>query len=327
MTEMLWNLFYILVFPGLLFCVAAGLLLAGIDRKVVARMQRRVGPPIAQPLYDFFKLLGKETIIPRTASKSMFLGAPVIGFVSLIVTALFIPIFGFTAFGGVADLVVIVYLLTIPAVSIIMGGAASGSPYAGVGLSREMVAIMSYELPLVLVILAISKKVGGPSLEVGGLTFGGLTFSMADVARYQADFGPLITKWSMIPAAVAMLLVIPCEVGNHPFDIAEAETEICEGTLVEYSGPPLAVYKLSHAVKMFIMSALFSAMFLGGAGTGILAVDALIFLLECIVVTIVSMSIPHAVTARLKVEQVFKFFWTFVAGMAALSVVLVWFGL
>lgn len=322
MTEMLWNLFYILVFPGLLFCVAAGLLLAGIDRKVVARMQRRVGPPIAQPLYDFFKLLGKETIIPRTASKTMFLGAPMIGFASLIVTALFIPIFGFTAFGGVADMVVIVYLLTIPAVSIIMGGSASGSPYAGVGLSREMVAIMSYELPLVLVILAIGRK-AGPGF--GGI--GGLTFSMADVALYQAEFGPLITKWSMIPAAVAMLLIIPCEVGSHPFDIAEAETEICEGTLVEYSGPPLAVYKLSHAVKMFIMSALFSALFLGGAGTGILAADALIFLLECIAVTIISMSLPHAVTARLKVEQVFKFFWTFVAGMAALSVVLVWFGL
>lgn len=321
MTEMLWNLFYILVFPGLLFCVAAGLLLAGIDRKVVARMQRRVGPPIAQPLYDFFKLLGKETIIPRTASKAMFLGAPVIGFVSLIVTALFIPIFGFTAFGGVADMVVIVYLLTIPAVSIILGGAASGSPYAGVGLSREMVAIMSYELPLVLVILAVGRKVGT------AFEFGALTFSMTHVAEYQAQFGPLITKWSMIPAAVAMLLVIPCEVGNHPFDVAEAETEICEGTLVEYSGPPLAVYKLSHAVKMFVMSALFSALFLGGAGTGILAADALIFFVECIAVTFVSMSLPHAVTARLKVEQVFKFFWTFVAGMAALSVVLVWFGL
>ncbi|MCI8514923.1 MAG: NADH-quinone oxidoreductase subunit H [Lachnospiraceae bacterium] len=318
---MLWNLFYILVFPGLLFCVIAGLLLAGIDRKVVARMQRRIGPPIAQPLYDFLKLLGKETIIPRTASRTMFLGAPLIGFVSLIVTALFIPIFGFTAFGGVADLVVIIYLLTIPAVSIIMGGAASGSPYAGVGLSREMVAIMSYELPLVLVILAISRKAGG----VFGI--GGLTFSMTQIAEYQAQFGPMITKWSMIPAAVAMLLVIPCEVGNHPFDIAEAETEICEGTLVEYSGPPLAVYKLSHAIKMFIMSALFSALFLGGAGTGMLAVDALIFLLECVAVTIISMSLPHAVTARLKVEQVFKFFWTFVAGLAALSVVLVWFGL
>jgi NADH-quinone oxidoreductase subunit H len=321
MTEIVRSLFYILVFPGLLFCTAAGLLLAGIDRKVVARMQRRVGPPILQPLYDFFKLLGKETIIPRTASKTAFLAAPAIGLVSLVVTALFIPIFGFTAFGGSADMVVIVYLLTIPAVSIILGGAASGSPYAGVGLSREMVAIMSYELPLVLVVLAVSRKVG---LAVG---LNGLAFSMEKVAEYQTFYGPLITKWSMIPAAVAMLFVIPCEVGSHPFDIAEAETEICEGVLVEYSGAPLAVYKLSHAVKMFIMSALFCALFLGGAGTGILAADALLFLVECIAVTILCMSLPHAVTARLKVEQVFKFFWTFVAGLAALSVVLVWFGL
>ena len=321
MTDVLMSLFYILVFPGLLFCVAAGIFLAGIDRKLVARMQRRVGPPILQPLYDFLKLLGKETIIPRTANRTMFLAAPVIGFVSLVVTALFIPVFEFTAFGGVADVVVILYLLTIPAVSIMMGGSASGSPYAGVGMSREMVSIMSYELPLVLVILTIGRKVGMTMGE------GGICFSMQAIASWQAGNGPMVFHWSMIPAAAAMLLIIPCEVGSHPFDVAEAETEICEGVLVEYSGAPLAVYTLSHYVKMFIMSALFSALFLGGAGTGIVAVDALLFFLECLVVTIVSMTLPHAVTARLKVEQVFRFFWTFVTGLAALSLILVWFGL
>ncbi len=320
MTNILMMLFHVLVFPGLLFCVVAGILLAGIDRKLVARMQRRVGPPVLQPLYDFFKLLGKETIVPRTANKTMFLWAPVLGFASLIVTALFIPVFGFQAVGGTADIVVVLYLLTIPAVSLMMGGSASGSPYAGVGMSREMVSIMAYELPLVLVILALGRKVG-----LG--TASGISFSLSSLAQFQAAEGPMIFQWSMIPAAIAMLCVVPCEVGNHPFDVAEAETEICEGILVEYSGAPLAVYKMSHYVKMFIMSALFSAMFLGGAGTGILAVDALIFLVECVVVTIISMTIPHAVTARLKVEQVFKFFWTFVAGMAALSLVLVWFGL
>lgn len=320
MTNIFMMLFHVLVFPGLLFCVVVGILLAGIDRKLVARMQRRIGPPILQPLYDFFKLLGKETIVPRTANKTMFLWAPVVGFAGLIVTALFIPIFGFQAVGSVADMVVVLYLLTIPAVALMMGGSASGSPYAGVGMSREMVSIMSYELPLVLIILALGRKVGFGDAS-------GISFSLGAIAQFQAEQGPMILQWSMIPAAIAMLLVIPCEVGSHPFDVAEAETEICEGILVEYSGAPLAVYKMSHYVKMFIMSGLFSALFLGGAGTGILAADALIFFAECVVVTIISMTLPHAVTARLKVEQVFKFFWTCVAGMAALSLVLVWFGL
>ena len=64
---------YILIFPGFLFCFLAGMLLCGIDRKVVAKMQKRVGPPILQPFYDFFKLLGKETIVPAAASKVVFL--------------------------------------------------------------------------------------------------------------------------------------------------------------------------------------------------------------------------------------------------------------
>ena len=130
---------YILIFPGFLFCFVAGLLLCGIDRKLVARMQKRVGPPVLQPFYDFFKLCGKETIIPTAASKTTFLAAPIVGFAALVVIQLFIPIRGFTPFavlGDIADVIVILYLLLIPAIATIMGGAASGSPYAGVGLSR-----------------------------------------------------------------------------------------------------------------------------------------------------------------------------------------------
>ena len=145
---------YILIFPGFLFCFLAGMLLCGIDRKLVAKMQKRVGPPILQPFYDFFKLCGKETIVPAAASKTAFLAAPLVGLAALVVIQLFIPIFSFSAFSGMADIIVILYLLLIPALATIYGGAASGSPYAGVGLSREMVTIISCELPLVLILWA-----------------------------------------------------------------------------------------------------------------------------------------------------------------------------
>lgn len=311
------GLFYALVFPGFLFVAIVGLLLAGIDRKVIAHMQRRVGPPIVQPFYDFFKLMGKETIIPHAANRKAYLAAPVIGLVSLVVTMLFIPISGFSAFAGSADIIVILYLLTIPAVAMIIGGSASGSPFAGIGISREMVAMMSYELPLVLVLLTVAKKVGGD----------GLCFSMQDIISFQSANGCLISHWSLIPAAIAMLLVIPAEVGNHPFDVAEAETEICEGPLIEYSGAPLGVFKLNHAIKMFVMTALFTALFLGGFDTGIVALNAVIVVAVSAVVTVVCMTLIHAVTARLKVEQVFKFYWTIVSGLALLSLILVWIGL
>ena len=320
------NLVQLLIFPGLLFCVVFGVLMAGIDRKLVARMQRRVGPPILQPWYDFVKCCAKETIIPRCAKKAIFIGAPYLGLACLIVIALFIPVGSYgSAFTAGADLVVILYLLTIAGVTLIIGASSTGSPYAGVGLSREMVAMISYELPFVLVLLAVGRVAGADS----GL---GCTFSLSTIAAYQAANGPLIAHWALIPAAIAMLLVIPCEVGSHPFDIAEAETEICEGALAEYSGHPLGVFRLSHYVKMYIMTALFCARFLGGitvglAGTVGVVVDVLIFLVLCGVVSFICMTLPHAVCARLRVEQVFKFYWTVVAGLAALSLVMVWAGL
>ena len=328
---------YILIFPGFLFCFLVGLFLSGVDRKIVARMQKRVGPPLLQPFYDFFKLCGKETIVPAAANKGMFLAAPLVGLASLIVLQLFIPIFSFTAFSTMADVIVIVYLLLIPALSMILGGAASGSPYAGVGLSREMVTVIACELPLVLVLLSVAKVVGN---AMGT----GLVFSMSEITRYQLTSGSLIGHISMIPAAIAFLLIIPGETGSHPFDTAEAETEICEGLLAEYSGPPLAVYKLSHSIKVLTLSSLFVALFLGGIGGGILKLvdsfglgaaatgmiggllGAIVLVLLCLVITILFISLVHAITARLKIEQVFKYYWTVVTGLALISLVLAWFG-
>ena len=163
-VTILTNAWSVLVFPGLLFAVVVGLLLAGIDRKILARMQKRKGPPILQPTYDFFKLMGKETIIPHAANRKAFLIAPVLGFVSLVVLMLFIPVFGYSPFSTNGDLIIVLYLLTIPAGALIVGGSASGSPYAGIGISREMVTMMAYELPLVVVLLTVAKKVGGESL-------------------------------------------------------------------------------------------------------------------------------------------------------------------
>ncbi len=311
---------YILIFPGFLFCFLCGGLLVGIDRKLVARMHKRVGPPILQPFYDFFKLCGKETIVPAAASRTTFLAAPLVGLAALFVIQLFIPIHGFAAFNGMADVIVILYLLLIPALSAILGAAASGSPYAGIGLSREMVTIIACELPLVLVLLAIARTVGN---AMGT----GLCFSMNAIAEYQAANGSLITKASMIPAAIAFAMVIPGETGSHPFDTAEAETEICEGMLAEYSGAPLAVYKLSHYVKVLTMTSLFVALFFGGVGTGIVAVDGLIVFVLCVIATALFISLVHAVTARLKIEQVFKYYWTVVSGLALVSLVLAWYGL
>ena len=323
-TLMLQNAIHVLVFPGILYVVVVGLLLAGLDRKILARMQKRKGPPVLQPTYDFFKLMGKETIIPHAANKWAFLGAPILGFVSLVVLMLFLPVAGYKApIETNGDLVIILYLLTIPAVAMIIGGSASGSPFAGIGISREMVAMMAYELPLVLVLLAVAKKVGGNEL----------CFSLTNIVSAQEGGNLLITNWALIPAAIAMLFVIPAEVGTQPFDVAEAETEICEGPLVEYSGAPLAVFKLNTAIKMFVMTVLFSILFLGGINLGLgtewyfILLNVVVLIVVCALITFVCMTFTHAICARLKIEHMFKFYWTFVTALAAISLILVWCGL
>lgn len=322
MINVLKELFYVLIFPGVLFSSFFGFLLLGIDRKVVARMQRRIGPPILQPFYDFFKLIGKERIIPSNAARRTFIYAPIIGVISVITVALFIPVNQFnTIFNNYADLIVILYLLAIPALSIIIGGAASGSPYAGIGVSREVVLMLAYELPLVIILITVG-------FNVGKLTGGIATFSLTDIINYQLNSKPLITSWRLIPAALAFLMIIPCEVGTTPFDIAEAETEICEGPLVEYGGAPLAIYKLMQGIKIFIMISLFISLFASGILPVNLTANIIINLiwqiLLIIFILIIVISFLRAITARIRIEQAFKFYWTYPTLLSIISLILVW---
>ena len=94
--EYLKIILYILVFPGIIFSSLIGFFISGLDRKIVAKMQRRRGPKISQSFYDFIKLLGKDTIIPSSANRKLFIIAPVIAVVSIVIIPLFIPLGKYT---------------------------------------------------------------------------------------------------------------------------------------------------------------------------------------------------------------------------------------
>ena len=162
------NIFYFLVFPGLLFSAIAGAFLSWFDRKITARVQFRKGPPVLQPFYDFFKLLlVKETILPKRGSPVLFLLAPVLAVSGAATAGIFIllPLMNITT-GFRGDVLVIFYLLTVPSFSYIIGALASGNPLAAVGASREMKLILSYELTFLLIIAAIIMKTGQPFRSV-----------------------------------------------------------------------------------------------------------------------------------------------------------------
>ena len=134
---------YLIVF-GFIVTAVVGLLASWIDRKVTARVQYRVGPPVLQPLIDIIKLLGKETLIPAGASKTMFLLAPLVGLSSVILVSTVVWMNDINVnHTFIGDLIVVVYLLTIPSISLMLGGFASRNPLASLGASREMKLILS----------------------------------------------------------------------------------------------------------------------------------------------------------------------------------------
>ena len=129
-------LYYIVCF---VFTAIVGMLASWIDRKVTARVQWRVGPPILQPVWDILKLLGKETLIPKGCSRTAFLLSPLMGLaaVTLVSTIIWVSLLGLEQ-GFAGDLIVILYFLMVPSIAVIIGGFASRNPIASLGASREM---------------------------------------------------------------------------------------------------------------------------------------------------------------------------------------------
>ena len=208
MTDIILGVLHMCIFPGGLFALAVGLLFKGLDRRVEARLQRRVGPPLIQPLLDIAKLLTKETLIPKTAVRSVFLAAPVVGFAGMAVCAAFIPVPGvFSGLYNMGDLLVLFYLLPIPAIAIMLGGSASSSPFGAMGFSREMLMMLAYETPLLMILLAVA-------MLVGKATGTGAEFSLLAIVDWQQNAGSLGLNPVMIPALLAYLIFLPGTLGR-----------------------------------------------------------------------------------------------------------------
>ena len=319
--EIIFDILHLCIFPGGVFALVAGYFYKGLDRRVVARLQRRVGPPLIQPWLDTAKLLTKETLIPNTACRPAFLLAPVFGFAGMAVCAAFIPIPGvFRGLYHLGDLLVIFYLLPIPAMAIMLGGSASSSPFGAVGFSREMSMMLAYEAPLLLVLLSVAMLVGK------GLNGGdwGAEFSLLKIVEWQQVNGSLGLNPVMIPAFVAYLIFLPGTMGVAPFDIAEAETEILEGPLLEYGGPLLALFQIAGALKTFVVLGLGVVMFFPGTLGNFWPVNLLWFLFKCIILMLLSLTVVKAATGRYRIEQAFRFYVTVPTALALSSLILIW---
>lgn len=295
-------IFSYLIFPGILFSVVIGLIAGWVDRKVTARVQWRVGPPWHQNFTDIIKLFYKETIVPVQATAT-FLLAPVVGLLGaglaamLVGNSMYEPAHSFSA-----DLILVLYLLLVPPAAMIIGASSSRNPLASVGASREMKLVMAYELPFILSVITVIIKCGG-SLQLGTI----LDYQAVSVSNAHSISGAL--------AFAAALLCVLAKLGVAPFEISEAEQEIMAGVFVEYSGWPLAVFKLMKAILLYTLPVFLIVLFFG-ADTAPLAV---IWKFAAILVAIILIKNTNP---RVRIDQAMRFFWGPVTIMALAAVVL-----
>ena len=281
----------VVVFPGLLFTAVVGLITAWIDRKVTARVQMRVGPPFLQPFYDILKYMIKETCVPAGGSRLLFLSAPLIGLAAvtaastIIWRSLLSPQQAF-----VGDLIVVLYLLTMPALAVVLGSFASRNPLASLGGSREMKLIMAYELPFILAIVV-------PVIKAHSINFGEIL--LAPMA---------LGSPSGIIALIVAIICMQAKLTLVPFDMPEAETELTGGAYIEYSGPPLGIFKLMRAMMLFTVPMFLIVLFWGGIGFGAGALSIILGILKYVLLVVITVLVRNT-APRVRIDQAVRFFW------------------
>jgi len=306
---------YLLVFPGFLFLFAASLFGQYMDRKLYARIQRRVGPPFLQPFADFIKLAAKEDVVPDYADRLMFTAAPIFAVTAVFAAFLFLPVVssqGLHSFQG--DLIVVLYLLMIPTLAMFLGGWYSGNVFGVRGGMRVASLLFSYEIPFFVALLT-------PALLAG-------TWRMSSIVGYE-NAHPIVLVISVLGFVIG-LISLQGKLERLPFDIPEAETEIVAGPLVEYSGRRFALFRLARDAEMVVGAGLLAVVFLGGpypmlvsSPTWLMWVNGTVmFLLKTFFIIFLLILIKSAV-ARIRTDQMINLAYKWLIPLALIQISLV----
>ncbi len=294
---MIFQAIWIIVLPLAAFLIAV--LFLGLSRKILARIQRRYGPPIYQPLIDVIKLVTQEENISH---------GPIFGFGMMlalagsIVTVLFIPAGGIHPLSSSGDLLVIIYLMLLSPLGMALAAGAAHNPNASMGVSRKFVLALAYEVPFLLSLLAVMTYTKSTSL----------------VEIIYSQQGSVV-DWGLLRLslpAIATFLVLPVMLGIRPFDIAGAPQEIASGPMVELGGKYLALAALQGAFHTYVVVALYVDLFLGGGA------NFLTFFVKMLVIFLAGLLIS-AVLPRVRIDQALRYCLKWPSLIALLGLILV----
>ena len=285
----------LLIFPGLLFAVPAAWFILWVERKAVALMQGRIGPPFMQPFFDFVKLLGKSTP-PRTGIGGLLMRAwPLIAVSSAAGAVGLLPVLPSSG-GFEGDLILLLALLELPSMCIIAAGFSSRSIFGEIGSAREAVLSVAYNIVFLLAIVSIAASQH--------------TFRLEALAALPAS--PL--RWLGV---LALLVCLPAKLHLNPFSLPNAEQEIYSGPMVEYAGPELAMWELSHGLEWVAATGLVAT--LAAPHIALWWLAALVFIALSFFIVLMLSALASA-TARLAIDTTVRFYWQCTLIFAVLAI-------
>jgi NADH-quinone oxidoreductase subunit H len=283
-----------------LVAFGVGLVLVLMMRKVRARIERRIGPPMLQPLYDILKLYNKKTQISHGPMQDIAVMMVVGG---IITVSVFLPVPGMEGLAREADLITLLYLMMVPSLGLALGVGACANPNGSIGISRALTAMLAYDIPFIIV-------VAGAAIAYG-------TTSLPEILALQQTGG--LARWGVttMPAlAVAGILAVHAMLGKEPFEIYVAPAEIATGPMVEMSGKYLGALFVMQCFQLYTTGVLYATLFLGGGTTW------LELLPKVFAVVFLAVAVTNAFP-RYRTDDVLRWLWKWPTGLALLGLALV----
>lgn len=299
------------------FGLVAFMILTWIERKVIARMQDRLGPTYAgpagilQPIADGIKMMTKEDMVPEGADRWVFNIAPVMAAVAALIVYAVIPFGPDTGNGALVGTglnIGIFYILSIGSAGVIanlMAGWGSNNKYALLGAFRGVAQLISYEVPQILSLALVVMLAG----------------SMDMIQIVNAQTVPFILP--LFVSALVFLISGVAETGRTPFDLLEAESEIVAGYHIEYSAMKFSMFFLGEFVHAFALSSIFTTLFLNGyVGFGPVFFAPFWFILKSLGVYFILMWL-RGTLPRFRIDQVMAFNWKFLVPVTLVNILMI----
>ncbi|MBN1261933.1 MAG: NADH-quinone oxidoreductase subunit H [Anaerolineae bacterium] len=300
----------LLFFPGFTFLFMCALFFEWLDRRIIARFQERVGPPWFQPLADFIKLLAKEDIVPSGAHAKAAALLPMFSLTAVLTAGLYVPVGNVVTASFEGDLIVVLFLLSLPALGYFLAGWTSVGVYSLIGGHRSLLQYFSYEVPFLM-------AVASPAILSG-------SWRIASIAAYQSQ-----TTWGALMQPLGFILAIIGLIGKlkrDPLDIPKAKSEVVAGSLTDFSGRKIALWHLSIYIQTVVGIFLLVNLFLGGSSHQSLFVALPIFGLKALGILIL-LSMISVLYARLRIDQLANLGWRVLAPLALIQLlVTIWSG-